>query len=146
MNIYEKLDKARELVRTTKHSKDGSGFNFKYFTPETVEKIVAEVCTDQKILPVCSLKRNEFGLYQEMVLVNMENTKETIVFQLATALGALKNTNDTQNMGSTDTYSERYIKMKVFQIKDNNLDPDAQSKGQTNAKSKFEKEADDLDL
>jgi len=36
--------------------------------------------------------------------------------------------------------------MKVFQIKDNNLDPDAQSKGQTNAKSKFEKEADDLDL
>jgi len=146
MNIYEKLDKARELVRTTKHSKDGSGFNFKYFTPETVEAIVAEVCTDQKILPVCSLKRNEFGLYQEMVLVNMENTKETIVFQLATALGALKNTNDTQNMGSTDTYSERYIKMKVFQIKDNNLDPDAQSKGQTNAKSKFEKEADDLDL
>ena len=35
-------------------------------------------------------------------------------------------TNDTQQMGGTDTYSERYIKMKVFQIKDNNLDFDSQ--------------------
>jgi len=29
-------------------------------------------------------------------------------------------------MGGTDTYSERYLKQKVFQIKDNNLDPDSQ--------------------
>ena len=35
-------------------------------------------------------------------------------------------TNETQQMGGTDTYSERYIKMKVFQIKDNNLDIDSQ--------------------
>lgn len=126
MNIYEKLDAARASVRKTKHKKDGKGFNFKYFTPETVEKIVAEVCEEHKILPVCNLKRDEYGLYQELVLVNLDKAEETIVFKLATEKGALKNTNDTQNMGSTDTYSERYIKMKVFQIKDNNLDPDSQ--------------------
>jgi hypothetical protein len=28
-------------------------------------------------------------------------------------------------MGGMDTYSDRYLKMKVFQIKDNNLDFDA---------------------
>ena len=124
MNIYEKLDKAREDVRETPLKKTKSGGMFKYFTPEEVEQIVSGACTTQKILPVCSLKRNEHGLYQEMVLVDLENTSDTIVFTLATMKGDLKNTNETQNMGSTDTYSERYIKMKVFQIKDNNLDPD----------------------
>ena len=132
MNIYAKLDKARESVRNTPHKKTASGRMFKYFTPEEVEMIVAEVCTEVKILPICSLKRNEYGLYQEMVLINLEgDDKDKIVFELATMKGDLKNTNETQNMGSTDTYSERYIKMKVFQIKDNNLDPDGQSSGES---------------
>lgn len=133
MNIYEKLDKARESIRNTPLKKTKSGGNFKYFTPEEVELLVAEACSEVKLLPLCSLKRNEFGLYQEMLLVNLEDEEEEVpgvpsilTFELATEKGSLKNTNETQNMGSTDTYSERYIKMKVFQIKDNNLDPDGQ--------------------
>lgn len=127
MNIYEKLNRARELVRTTKHKKEGRNeySKFDYYTPEQTEMIVAEVCKETKMLPVCSLKRNEFGLYQEMVLVNLEDIKDSVVFQLATVQGEMKATNATQQMGGTDTYSERYIKMKVFQIKDNNLDPDS---------------------
>ena len=128
MNIYEKLNEARKLVRATPHKKDGRNkfSNYDYFTPETTELIVAEVCEKTKMLPICSLKRNEYGLYQEMVLVNLDDLKDKIVFELATVHGALKATNETQQMGGTDTYSERYIKMKVFQIKDNNLDPDGQ--------------------
>ena len=128
MNIYEKLDKAREAVRSTPHKKDGRNkfSKYDYFTPETVELIVADVCKEFKMLPVCNLKRNEFGLYQEMILVDLEELKDTIVFQLATVHGSLKATNETQQMGGTDPYSERYIKMKVFQIKDNNLDLDSQ--------------------
>lgn len=135
MNIYEKLDKARELVRNTKHKKDGRNTysNYDYFTPETVELIVAEVCTETKMLPICSLKRNEHGLYQELTLVNLEDIKETLVFELATVQGEMKATNETQQMGGTDTYSERYIKMKVFQIKDNNLDPDSKDNSTTPA-------------
>ena len=128
MNIYEKLDKARELVRNTKHKKDGRNTysNYDYFTPETVELIVADVCKEMKLSPLCNLKRNEFGLYQEMILVDLEKPEDRIVTELATIHGSLKATNETQQMGGTDTYSERYIKMKVFQIKDNNLDPDGQ--------------------
>lgn len=144
MNIYEKLDKAREHVRNTPLKKTKSGGMFKYFTPEEVEQIVAEACTEQKILPLCSLKRDEHGLYQEMVLINLDDkgTSDKIVFVLATMKGDLKNTNETQNMGSTDTYSERYIKMKVFQIKDNNLDPDSQGGQAEQAQS----DDDDLDF
>lgn len=132
MNIYEKLDKARESIRNTPLKKTASGGMFKYFTPEEVESLVAKACSEVKLLPVCSLRRNEFGLYQEMKLIDLEATEgeyPAITFELATEKGSLKNTNETQNMGSTDTYSERYIKMKVFQIKDNNLDPDGHQEG-----------------
>ena len=140
MNIYEKLDKARELVRATKHKKAGTNTysKYDYFTPEQVELIVAEVCKETKMLPLCSLKRNEFGLYQEMVLVNLEDIKDTLVVQLATIHGSLKATNETQQMGGTDTYSERYIKMKVFQIKDNNLDCDSHNHTEESSANNFE--------
>lgn len=151
MNLYEKLDKARELVRNTKHKKGGRNTysNYEYFTPEQVELIVAEVCSETKMLPLCSMRRNEFGLFQELSLINLEDTKETpLVFELATERGDLKATNTTQQMGGTDTYSERYLKMKVFQIKDNNLDFDAHdnAKSQKSAKNIPVAEEEDLEF
>lgn len=147
MNIYEKLDEARRLVRKTPHKKDGRNTysKYDYFTPEQTEQIVAEVCEETKMLPLCSLKRDEHGLYQEMVLVNLEDVKDTLVVRLATVHGSLKATNETQQMGGTDTYSERYIKMKVFQIKDNNLDPDSQD-NRVNSPADIAVGDDDLDL
>lgn len=146
MNIYEKLAKARELVKKTKHKKEGRNEHSKYdyFTPEQIEMIVSEVCAETKLLPLYSLVRNSYGLYQAVELVDLEDPKDQLVFTLATEKGALTATNASQQMGSTDTYSERYLKMKVFQIKDNNLDPDSQD----NRKSKVAKSktADDLDL
>lgn len=133
MNIYEKLNEARKLVRNTKHKKAGSNTysNYDYFTPEQVEMIVSEVCEETKMLPICNLKRNEHGLFQELTLIDLENVKDTLTVELATVHGQMKATNETQQMGGTDTYSERYIKMKVFQIKDNNLDPDSKDNSET---------------
>jgi len=124
MNIYQKLDKARELIRNIPLKKTASGGMFKYFTPEEVESLVAEACREVYLLPLCNLERDEYGIKQTMQLIDLEDVAGSIYFTLATEKGSLKNTNESQNMGSTDTYSERYIKMKVFQIKDNNLDPD----------------------
>lgn len=151
MNLYEKLNKARELVRTTKHKKAGRNdySKYDYFTPEQVELIVAEVCMETQMLPLCNLKRNEYGLFQEMALVNLEDSNEVpLFFELATEKGELKATNTTQQMGGTDTYSERYLKMKVFQIKDNNLDFDAHdnAKSQKSAKDIPVAESEDLEF
>jgi len=142
MNLYEKLDQARKLVRETKHAKDGTNAysNYDYFTPELTEKIVAEVCGETKMLPICNLKRNEHGLYQELQLVNLEDIKESLTFELATVMGEMKATNQAQQMGGTDTYSERYIKMKVFQIKDNNLDFDSQDNRATKPEANTKKD------
>ena len=144
MNIYEKLDKARALVRKTKHKKKGKNTysKYDYFTPEQVELIVAEVCTETRMIAICNLKTSEYGLYQTLELVDLDDTKSSITFQLATKHGSLKATNETQQMGGTDTYSERYIKMKVFQIKDNNLDFDGHDNSEAPPSS--EDELDEL--
>lgn len=130
--IYDKLNQARQLVRNTKHKKEGRNTysKYDYFTPEQVETIVSEVTEKTKMLVLCNLKRNQYGLFQELTLVDLENEGETLSFELATEMGSLTATNETQQMGGTDTYSERYIKMKVFQIKDNNLDFDSQDNTQ----------------
>ncbi len=160
MNIYEKLAEARKLVRKGNYKKDGTNdySKYDYFTPEKIEEIVAEITEKTKTMCLCNLKRNEFGLYQELRFIDLEaepnhkyvcaiskylkgettykempqctcdykESKSELVFELATEKGEIKATNSAQQMGGTDTYSERYIKMKVFQIKDNNLDFDSQ--------------------
>ena len=145
--LLEKLQEARNHVKSTKHKKDGRNdySKFDYFTPVTVDAIVTEACAETKVIPVCNLMRNEFGPYQEMKLYNLEDTKEEpLIFHLATAQSAMTATNEAQQWGGTDTYSERYIKMKVFEIKDNNLDPD--SKDNSVKKNAPVKTAEDLDF
>ena len=78
---------------------------------------------------MCNLKADEFGLYQTLDFIDLDS-EEKISFEMRTKHGSITATNETQQMGGTDTYSERYIKMKVFQIKDNNLDIDSQDNRQ----------------
>jgi len=128
MSIYNKLQEARELVRNGGYKKDGKNTysKYDYFTPENVETIVHDVCQKTGTICITRLINSEYGLHQELDFLDIEKPEELITFTLATKHGEMKATNDAQQMGGTDTYSERYIKMKVFQIKDNNLDPDSQ--------------------
>ncbi len=129
MNIYEKLDEARRIIRTTKVKKEGTNTysKYDYFTPEQVEGLVAKACEETKTICLTSLKMDEHGYYQTLRFVDLEvaGIEGSIDFELRTEKPDIKATNATQQMGGMDTYSERYIKMKVFQIKDNNLDFDA---------------------
>ena len=140
-NIYSKLAEARKIIRETKEKKAGhnSYSGYDYFTPEQVEALVADACEKTKTICVTNLRRDQYGYYQELRFIALENplmaTKQQgegvelidqITFELRTEPPEIKATNAAQQMGGMDTYSERYIKMKVFQIKDNNLDFDSQ--------------------
>lgn len=146
MNIYQKLQKAREIIRKSDLKKEGRNeySKYDYFTPEQVEHLVANACDKTETIAICNLKKDEQGYYQTLDFINTEKPEERITFELRTEKGELKATNATQQMGGTDTYSERYIKMKVFQIKDNNLDPDSQDT--SNNKATTKKTTRDLDL
>jgi len=127
--IYEKLKEARNIIKKMNLKKTGRNeySKFDYYTPEQVEKLVDIACEKTNTLVLCNLKKDEFGLFQTLDFIDLKS-EEKISFEMRTKHGSITATNETQQMGGTDTYSERYIKMKVFQIKDNNLDIDAQSK------------------
>ena len=127
--IYEKLAEARKIIRETETKKLGhnSYSNYAYFLPEQIEELVANACEKTGLIALCQLLADEYGYYQELQLVNLENTEESLFFKLRTEKGEIKATSATQQMGGTDTYSERYLKQKVFCIKDNSLDPDSQA-------------------
>jgi hypothetical protein len=138
MNIYEKLEKARKIIRDKHVSKDGNGYNFDYFTPTMVSNMVAEACAEVKLTCHPNLKRSEHGLYQELILIDLEKPEDRITTIQATEMCDMKNANASQQMGATDTYSERYVKMKAFEIKDNSLDPDSHQDKPAQSSNKFD--------
>jgi hypothetical protein len=145
MNIYAKLALARKLIRDSKVKKEGHNeySKYDYFTPEQVEQIVSDACERTETMCLCRLKADAQGYFQHLQFVNLSDTADMLEFELRTEKPKMTATNDAQGMGGMDTYSERYIKMKVFQIKDNNLDFDSQD-NRKDAKKKAT--ADDLDL
>lgn len=126
-NVLNKLKLARETIKSSNLKKAGRNdySKFDYYTPEQVEQLVDNACKEVKAIVLCNLKADEFGLFQTLDFIDLES-EEKVSFEMRTKHGNITATNETQQMGGTDTYSERYIKMKVFQIKDNNLDFDSQ--------------------
>ena len=76
-----------------------------------------------------SLKKNEFGYYGIIILRDIENDIQ-IPFEMSTDIPSIKATNITQQIGGAVTYTERYLLMSIFDIKDNNLDFDSQDNTQ----------------
>ena len=127
-DILLKLQEARQVIKRSSLKKAGRNEfgKYDYYTPDQVELLVQQATEATNTIALCNLKEDKFGLYQELIFVEIQNPENCLSFQLRTKLGAVTATNETQQMGSTDTYSERYIKMKVFGIKDNTLDPESQ--------------------
>ena len=125
--VLEKLKQARDIIKSSDLKKTGRNdySKFDYYTPEQVEALVDKACKETNSIVLCNLKADDFGLFQTLDFIDLES-EERVSFEMRTKHGSITATNETQQMGGTDTYSERYIKMKVFQIKDNNLDLDSQ--------------------
>jgi hypothetical protein len=125
--ILKKLQEARREIYNSDLKKAGRNdySKFDYYTPEQVERLVDRACSKTNTITLCNLKADEFGLFQTLDFIDLDS-EESLHFEMRTKHGSITATNETQQMGGTDTYSERYIKMKVFQIKDNNFDIDYQ--------------------
>ena len=132
-NVLKKLQEARLIIYNSDLKKAGRNeySKFDYYTPEQVERLVDGACSKTNTIVLCNLKADAFGLFQTLEFIDLDSD-EKLEFEMRTKHGSITATNETLQMGGTDTYSERYIKMKVFQIKDNNLDFDSKD----NSKSK----------
>ena len=138
MTIYEKLANAKQQIANTEMKKAGknSFSNYEYFTPEQVSILVQKACDTCWLTTLFSLKRNEFGEYGVLKVVDVE-TWEMVEVEWATAIPEIKATNVAQQIWWCMTYTERYLKMSLFWIIDNNLDFDTTENTKKNALKKM---------
>lgn len=123
--LLNKLAAAKAEIKATKLKKEGRNTysNYDYFTPSQIEFLVAAACHNNKLLTSFDLIRNELGVYGRLTIYDLESG-EKLTAEMASAIPEIKATNIAQQLGGCVTYTERYLKMSLFGITDNQLDFD----------------------
>jgi len=136
--LLNKINKARQSIKSNPLKKAGRNTHSKYdyYTPEQVSKLVNDACVDLQLLNTFELKRTELGLVAQLTVWDLESDLNK-TFEIATEIPSITATNIAQQLGGAVTYSERYLLMIIYDIKDNNLDFDTDNKPE---KAKSEKQ------
>ena len=123
--LLNKLAAAKAEIKSTKLKKEGKNTysNYEYFTPSQIEFLVATACHNNKLLTSFDLIRNDLGVYGRLTIYDLESG-ERLTTEMASAIPEIKATNIAQQLGGCVTYTERYLKMSLFGITDNQLDFD----------------------
>lgn len=114
MNVYQKLNAAREQFHTLKLSKTGhnkfAGYN--YFELGDFLIPALNVFKEVGITGVVS-----FGAETaRMTIVNVDKPDETIVIESPMSSAALKGCHEVQNLGAVQTYLRRYLWVAALEI------------------------------
>jgi len=127
MKILSKINEARQIIKKSDLKKTGRNeySKYDYYTPEQVNKLVNDACQQVKLFNKFDLLRTDLGLVAELTIFDLEG-EESVKFNIATEIPEIKATNVAQQLGGAVTYSERYLLMIAYDIKDNNLDFDSQ--------------------
>jgi hypothetical protein len=128
MGIYNKLQACRSSIKASDLKKAGHNdfSNYDYYTPEQVNKLVNEVCTENKLFNKFDLIRNELGIFGQLTIIDLENPEDTAIFLMAADIPSITATNICQQLGGAMTFTYRYLLQDAYDIVDNNLDFDAQ--------------------
>ena len=123
--LLNKLAAAKAEIKATKLKKEGKNTfsNYEYFTPSQIEFLVATACHNNKLLTSFDLIRNDLGVFGRLNIYDLESG-EKLTTEMASAIPEIKATNIAQQLGGCVTYTERYLKMSLFGITDNQLDFD----------------------
>ena len=140
--LLNKLAAAKAEIKATKLKKEGKNTfsNYEYFTPSQIEFLVATACHNNKLLTSFDLIRNELGVYGRLTIYDLESG-EKLTTEMASAIPEIKATNIAQQLGGCVTYTERYLKMSLFGITDNQLDFDTTENTKKQAEPKTAKTA-----
>jgi len=142
MNVYQKIQNCRVAIKASDLQKLGynSYSEYYYYTPEQVDKLVYEACTNENLFVKFELVRDLNGLFGQLTVYNLDDIKDFAVFVAATEMPTITATNASQQMGGCMTFTERYLKQTTFSIVNNDLDFDAQK---PQGKKQAQKKKDD---
>lgn len=135
--LLKKINEARKLIKQSDLKKAGRNTHSKYdyYTPEQVNKLVNDACNKQNLFNSYELIRTEHGLLAQLTVFDLDSD-EFKTFSMATEIPQITATNIAQQLGGAVTYSERYLLMSIYDIKDNNLDFDSQEPKETKQQTK----------
>ena len=125
LKVLNKIVKAKEIIRNSPVKKEGRNTysNYDYYTPEQISNLVYDACKEVGLITMFGTQRDDNGLFATLTIVDLDSG-ESVVYTQVTDIPAIKATNVAQQLGGMNTYSNRYLLMFVFDIVDNNLDPD----------------------
>lgn len=119
MNIYEKIQKAKELILLANLKKSGknkfAGYTY-YELSDLLPKII-QVCNELKMFT----RINFTDEVATLEIINIEKPEEIVTYTSPMKELVLKGANAVQAMGGVQTYQRRYLYMAAFDIIENDM-------------------------
>ena len=114
MNVYQKLNEARERFHQSKLNKSGHNkfAGYKYFELSDFVVPAIQIFKEVGLTSVIRFGKD----MAEMVIVNNEKTDEMIVITSPMSTAALKGCHEVQNLGAVQTYIRRYLWVAALEI------------------------------
>jgi hypothetical protein len=116
MNIYEKLNAAREEFHSLKLEKTGENkfAGYKYFELGDFLIPGIKVLAKHRLCPL-PVSFDKDGMAR-MSIVDVEKPDERITFESPMGSAALKGCHEVQNIGAVETYQRRYLWVAALEI------------------------------
>ena len=114
MNVYEKLNAAREEFHRAKLKKTGQNkfAGYQYFELSDFIIPALEIFKKHGLIGFVSFGKET----AEMRVVNVEDPKDHLIIQSPMSTAALKGCHEVQNLGAVQTYLRRYLWVAALEI------------------------------
>jgi hypothetical protein len=114
MNVYQKLNEARELFHAAPIKKSGLNkfAGYKYFELGDFVIPALQIFKHVGLTSVISFNVD----IAKMTIINTEKMDETIVITSPMSTAALKGCHEVQNLGAVQTYIRRYLWVAALEI------------------------------
>lgn len=114
MNVYQKLNQARELFHQQKLKKSGLNkfAGYQYFELGDFVIPAMQIFNQCGLCAYISFTKD----YADMRIVNMDKTDEAITITSPMSEAALKGCHPVQNLGAVQTYLRRYLWVAALEI------------------------------
>ena len=114
MNIYQKLNAARERFHSTELKKTGYNSFAKYYYFELGDFLIPalKIFNEHGLCAIVSFDKDNAN----MCIVDMEKPDSTITISSPMGSAALKGCHEVQNIGAVETYQRRYLWVAALEI------------------------------
>jgi hypothetical protein len=114
MNVYNKLNLARETFHSSKLKKTGHNKFANYYYFELGDFLIPalQIFKDVGLLGVVSFGKET----ADMRIINVDKPEEVIVIESPMSTAALKGAHEIQNLGAVQTYLRRYLWVAALEI------------------------------